>query len=359
MTKLLPDWHGIGLDDRAICIMADSTGNLDVGDTNENTYPMLIRERMRASWGIDGTGFLGTWRSEWTFAGSWTQSIASDLWGQGPYINDAILTPYRGTQKATTSAATATFTIPSWLRETATSVVLYMVDGVSSANFSYSVDGGAWTDTAATWTQNSKMKRVTLSVTPTTSIAIRGATAAGVARTIYLSAVEIKTSTSGATLHDLSASSTMLYDTAENNTSPGNSDAMGFLDLLQPQALVVSYTNDDNGAPYYNLTRIASDLAYITTRQTYGTMLPMPFWGQSRDASTDASHQTGISNTYQAAATSNAYINLYARYGTYATVNGLGYMADTLHPDDDGCREIAQVLWRMLSRGDDCYRCRA
>ena len=72
MTLLLPNWNGIAYNDRVICIMADSTGEGDTfGDVDENSYPMLIREKMRAAWGIDGTGFLGTWRG----------TNGSDEWG--------------------------------------------------------------------------------------------------------------------------------------------------------------------------------------------------------------------------------------------------------------------------------------
>ena len=354
MTLLLPNWNGVAYNDRVICIMADSTGEYDTGTTADNTYPMLIREKMRAAWGIDGTGFLGTWRDEWAFAGTWTGSVPTNLFGQGPYIQS--LQPYGNTQTAAGSSAVATFTLPSWLREPAISVVLYMVDGVSSANFSYSVDGGSWTDTAATWTQNSKMKRVNLAVTPTTSIAVRAANAAGTSATIYLSAIEIKTSLDGATLHDVSSSGDSLSSTAYNNQVGGLADAMGFLDLLQPLATVVSYTNDLDPT-LYDIDRIGTDLDYIVTRSTYGLVIPMMFWGQSRTNA--ATTFPATATVYNSKATSGAYIDLWDRYGDYATVNALGYMADIVHPNDAGSREIARVLWRILSRGDNAYRIRS
>ena len=359
MTLLLPDWNGIDYNDRVICLMADSTGEGDTfGAVDENSYPMLIREKMRAAWGIDGTGFLGTWRGtngsdEWGesgsgFAGTWVESATTDLWGQGPYIQGSNI--YRGTQQGVGSSSVATFTLPGWLREAAISVVLYMVDGVSSNNFSFSVDGGAWTDTAATWTQDSKMKRVNLAVTPASTIAVRAANAAGTSRTIYLSGIEIKTSLDGATLHDVSASAESLASTAFNS---GVADAMGFLDLLQPQATVVSYTND-LADPFYNTTRIGTDLDYIVARSTYGIVIPMMFWGQDRpDAAT---RFPAVAAIYDSKATSGAYIDLWDRYGDYTTVSALGYMADTFHPNDAGSRQIARVLWRMLSRGDNSYR---
>ena len=363
MTLLLPDWNGVAYNDRVVCIMADSTGEADTfGAVDENSYPMLIREKMRAAWGIDGTGFLGTWRGtngsdEWGESGSgfsatgWTGSVPTNLFGQGPYIQS--LQPYGNTQQGVGSTAVATFTLPRWLREPAISVVLYMVDGVSSNNFSYSVDGGAWTDTAATWTQDSKMKRVNLAVTPTSTIAVRAATAAGTSRTIYLSGIEIKTSLNGATLHDVSGSGEGLYSTAYNNAVGGLADAMGFLDLVQPQATVVSYTNDLEGS-LYDIDRIGTDLDYIVARSTYGIVIPMMFWGQDR---TDAATRFPATATvYNSKATSGAYIDLWDRYGNYSTVLGLVYMADTLHPNDAGSRQIAQVLWRMLSRGDNSYR---
>ena len=356
MTLLLPNWNGIAYNDRVICIMADSTGELDEGVTTENTYPMLIREKMRAAWGIDGTGFLGTWRDEWAFTGTWTDSTANDLWGQGPYITG--IYPYVNTQQGVGSGSVATFTLPDWLREAPLSspnvgVILYMVDGASSANFSYSVDGGAWTDTAATWTQDSKMKRVNLAVTPTSTVAVRAANAAGTSATIYLSGIEIKTSLNGATLHDVSASAEGLYSTAYN---AGVADAMGFLDLLQPQATVVSYTND-LADPFYNTTRIGTDLDYIVARSTYGIVIPMMFWGQDRLYADPRFPDTAA--IYDSKATSGAYIDLWDRYGYYANVSTLGYMADTLHPNDAGSREIARVLWRILSRGDNAYRIRS
>ena len=372
MTLLLPNWNGVAYNDRTICIMADSTGEGDTfGAVDENSYPMLIREKMRAAWGISGTGFLGTWRGtngsdEWGLAGSgfsatgWTESATTDLWGQGPYIQGNNVR--RGTQQGVGSTAVATFTLPRWLREAPLSspnvgVILYMVDGVSSNNFSYSVDGGAWTDTAATWTQNSKMKRVNLVVTPTSTIAVRAATAAGTSRTIYLSGIEIKTSLNGATLHDVSGSGEGLYSTAYNNAAGGLADAMGFLDLLQPKATVVAYTNDFDPSFYGDGTRIGTDLDYIVARSTYGLVIPMMFWGQDRtNASTIF---PAAATTYNSKGTSGAYIDLFGTYGDYTAVAALGYMADTVHPNDAGSREIARVLWRYLSRGDNAYRIRS
>ena len=131
---------------------------------------------------------------------------------------------------------------------------------------------------------------------------------------------------------------------------------MGFLDLLQPLATVVSYTNDLDPT-LYDIDRIGTDLDYIVTRSTYGLVIPMMFWGQSRTNA--AVNFPAAATVYNSKATSGAYIDLWDRYGNYATVSALGYMADIVHPNDAGSREIARVLWRILSRGDNAYRIRS
>jgi hypothetical protein len=352
----LTNWEQItSPTDRVVAILADSTGELDAGGTGQ-PWPRLLREKMQRHWGISGTGLLGTWRDEWAFTAggdAWTESANTDTWSKGPYVGGL---PFANTMRATTATMVATWTKPIWVTQPITSFKIYVVDGVSSANFSYRIDGGAWTDVSHTWNQDDSFDIITIPSAVTSTVEIRGGNAVGLNVTMYLTGIECITGT-GATLHDLSASAEGLYSTARS----GNvADLNAWIDVVQPDVLIVSYTNDFS-LTFYNTTRIQLDLQSIVDREApYGYTVPMFFWGQNRGVNEPTPAQlAAVESIYNAAASPNSeYIDLFARYGDYTTVNALGYMADTLHPSDKGSMEIAKVVWSLINRGTGNVRIR-
>lgn len=354
----LTDWENIANPtDRVVAIIGDSVGELDAGGT-VSPYPILIREKMRLKWGISGTGLRGVWTDDWSFTtggNAWTASTNSNTWAKGPYNG---LYEYANTMRASTSSMTATWTKPHWVRSSITSFKFHVVDGAGSANFSYRVDGGSWTNVTNTWSQDDSYDIINVATTVTSTVQIRGANAAGTSVNVYLIGIECITGT-GATLHDITASGEGLYATAR---SGGAADLNAWIDAIQPKLIVVCYTNDLVNT-FWNTTRITDDLQSIVDRQApYGKVIPMPFWGQDRYADgPDDARNTELANIYTAAATASnsEYIDLWARYGNYAAVNALGFMADGLHPSDTGSIEIARVLWALLSRGTGNARFRS
>lgn len=349
----LTNWEQItDPNNRVVAILYDSVGEYDAGGTVP-PFPRLLREKMRRRWGISGTGLLGTWRDEWSFTtggDAWTRSTLADAWGKSPYI---LAATDNGTKRANTATQVATWTKPSWVTQSITSFKIYVVDGPSSGNFSYRIDGGSWADVSHTWNQDNSLDIITISSAVSSTVEVRGANAAGTSVTMYIVGMEFITGT-GATLHDLSASAEGLFSTAR---SGNNADLNAWIDLIQPDLLIVGYTND-MGSAVYDATRIQLDLQSIIDRQApYGYTVPMPFWGQDRiaygDASSDPAWFAATAATYvnAAIASNNEYIDLYTRYGDYATVNALGYMADYLHPSDSGSIEIAKVVWDLIARG--------
>lgn len=344
----LTAWENISsASNRCVVLMGDSTGELDSGTTDENTYPMQIREKMRARWGIQGPGMLGTWRDEWAFTTGgdvWTNGSTSDAWSKGPLIGAFAHTK---TKRADTATKIGTWTKPVWVREAITSFYLWVVDGASSGNFSYSIDGGAYTDVSGTWTQGNALTRILVNSSVTSTVAIRGATAAGVAQTMYLVGIEPITGT-GAQLHDFTASAEAI--TYSVGLPVVSNDPGAFIDLIQPDVLVHMWTNDLQAAWYGSA--IGTNLAYYATRMASngGIIVPMSFWGQDRGA--DNANNAPMAAQYQTAADNagSVHINLFDIYGDYTAVNALGYMADTLHPSDLGSTVVAKNLWRLLGR---------
>ncbi len=358
MTRL-SNWENIAdHSTRVVAVLADSTAELDYG-TSIPPWPQIIREKMKDRWGISGTGFRGNWKSEWSFTSggdAWTSSTQSDSWSKAPYDGGFIANCH--TMLANGSTKTATWTKPSWLTQSITSFKLYVVDGASSGDFAYRIDGGAWTDVSSSWDQNSSLDVITIPSAVSSTVQVRGANAVGTAQNIYLVGLEANTGT-GSTLHDISASAQGLYTTA-NLT--GNADYLAWIDVIQPDIIIVSFTNDLQTS-VYNTTTITNKLQAIATRQQpYGYVVPMPFWGQDRYADgCDDARNTQLAGIYTSNATTNnsEYIDLWARYGNYAAVNGLGYMQDTLHPSDSGGVEIAKLVWPLLARGTGNTRVRS
>ncbi len=346
---------------RVVAVLADSTAALDM-NAGVPTWPILLRDKMKDRWGRSGTGMIGTWVDNWTFTSGgdiWANSLVSDAWSKGPYDGGFIAECH--TMLANGATKTATLTKPTYLTTAITSFKLYVVDGPSSANFSYRIDGGSWTDVSHTWNQDNSLDVITIASAVTSTVEVRGANAAGTAVNLYLVGGELITGT-GATLHDLSASAQGLFSTARSENA---ADYNAWIDVIQPDLIVVCYTNDlASSFGVYNVTRITADLQSIVDRVApYGKVIPMPLWGQDResgDPGVTAARYIEHAGIYTSAAvaSSSEYIDLYARYGDYATVNALGYMADALHLSDLGSIEVANVLWRLLARGTGNARVR-
>lgn len=422
MTALprLTAWEALAPDQRSVALLMDSTGELDSGGPGLPTGH-LLRQRMARRWPMRGAGVRCTWTDDWSFTtggNAWTAAGATDTWNVGPLRG---LNSFTAVMRANTAAKIATWTKPSWFTGDITSFKLGVVDGASSANFSYRIDGGSWTNVSHTWNQNNSLDEITISSAVTSTVEIRGANAAGTAVTMYLVWLEPITGT-GAVVHDMSASGESLFGFERTMLNPLTGevgDGLAWVDVLQPKLTLIMFTNDIGVYDVSGFDYEASLQAVVDRCAPYGKVVPIMYWGQNRDVTftsctttngsaaitgtgfavqhvgipitgtnipasttiatyTDATHVTlshtatgsgsGLTFTghlYEGKAPQQAadvaavatlegapYVDMWTRYGDYDTVNALGYMADTLHPNDAGVREIVMHnLWPLVARG--------
>ena len=372
MTSLT-QWVAASATSKKIAVISDSIGENDA-TYNLTAFPWHVRERLARRWGASSSfGMLGCWHDVWTFAGTWTQATTSDAWDVGVYYNAGV-TPFSGVNLGNAAADIATYTKLGgdhnilWVGEAITGFKLYVVDGASSANFSYSVDGGAWTDvTGVTWGQDNGIEVITIGTAVTSTVEVRGANAAGTAANVYLMGIEPTTAGTGPVLHWLSSGGQDSRQVVRTTSG----DWTAWLDLVQPQVVVWLLVNDlldviwdtgaGNGADYQTRLEAVADVV-----SGYGgSMVLVNYFGHNHSgmdgvtgsppspASSGANSQQ-MATINAAVATSYGFeaIDLYDLVGNFTTTNAAGYLAvDELHPSDPGGEVITQWVWPSLTFG--------
>lgn len=334
----LDAWRALGTNAaHVVACFGDSTTE---GDSTSGPlcWPRQLADRMRARWGTGGPGFQGLWLQEWwSFSGSPTDALSSDVWDSGPYNNNVLNDI---TKRLNTSSDIATYTVRGG---PVSSLILYMVDGPSSANFSVSIDGGSFANVSGTWTQNNAVRKVTVSGPIATSLRVRGANAAGTSVLTYIIGAEPTYGTTGAMIHNLGSAS----EFSALCVRSGSGDWGRWLDLNQPAIATWMWTNDvvSSWTPDHYQTRTETFVDRV--RANGGEAIIMSFGEQSGRSTTDQAELRNR-NSIVATAKSCPYLNFFADWGDYATANAAGYMTGPIHPSVKGCGYIAAKVWGLL-----------
>jgi lysophospholipase L1-like esterase len=347
MSGLEPFWDTFN-DPSTIhwAVYGDSTSEGNIGPTNGG-WVEQVRVLADNRWQRGGDGLHPLNRDSWTLTTSpnaWTKATSSNAWDCGP-MNGSLGSVAASTYLANGASKIATWTKPSAV--TAATFTIYVVDGASAGNFSYSLDGGSnWTDVSETWAANNTIKRVRIPAPVTSTLKVRAANAAGTATNVYLVGGEPHTTNNGFVIHNLAANSEFQFNVVRGGT--GNWHA--FLDLVQPALVSIMFTND---ALLFDPSIFEDELIELADTVTGygGAVLFMNYFEQDRSPENLASMRQITKNV--AAASGMPVVDLYdAVGGGFEVADGLGYMADALHPSDAGAVFIAQQVWPVIARPD-------
>ncbi len=165
---------------------------------------------------------------------------------------------------------------------------LFVVDGASSANFSYRIDGGAWTNVSHTWNQNNSLDTITIDSPVTSTVEVRAANAAGNAVAVYLAGIAVYAQSGGLVVHNLGKRS----DTIITFTCSTSGDWGEWLDLVQPDLVIIE--DSSHGVYVNNPTAFAVDLNQLVDRvQAYADVVffVIPEQNNGRDVTMQTNYQ--------------------------------------------------------------------
>ncbi len=347
----LPIWDAIdpGSSARTCALIGSSTlkGTLAAPD---NGVAGRLRTLASSRWG-GGTGpILAT-----DFA-IVTYTSGGDAWATVASGATGDASPVGGVRSASGSTKIATFTraMPAGFR-------IRIVDGTSAAQFAYSIDGGAYTNTTGiTYTANNAIKTTADVTTPVTStLAIRAANAAGASAQVYLLEVEpIESNTAqfinacedGATASDMSRNTHSYLD--------------AWLTLHTEIDLVVcGFTNDSRFDIWVNAAtfRAAFDNLLNACTSIGADLLPLIWFGRGTSPYTTfpLANQDAIRTEVRDLASDNGLpvIDLRDYYSTGEAAFAAGMVMDELganvHATSTGLDFVADKIWRQINRNAD------
>lgn len=319
-------------------------------------YPEILRQLMTKKWASGGYGFYGTWRSHWVYtsgANAWdtSQGGSSKPWNIGPYdggimdVNTKVVIGNTASKIATWYRYS--YQWPAQLYSEGgpaiDSFTLWVVDSTGSGTFSYSIDGGAWTNVSYSWSNNNTLARITINSPIANNLRVRGANAAGTATNLYLVGIEPKVSTPGSLVHNMGAASEFTFSSIRLD----NSKWGGWLDIIKPKVATIIYTNDlDFGwdsTSYQNRLQAFIDKVAANGGET----IIITMWGQN---GRNAANYTAQRSIHQNLANVNNlyHLNLYDLVGDFSAAQAAGLISDNLHPNNNGYARIADYLWSYL-----------
>lgn len=325
-----------------------------VGDINTTIggWPEQIRQLAATRWGNGGDGFHYNTRN-WTYTtagNAWTNSTTSDAWDSGIF--------QAGTKLANGSAKVATWTKPAAL--TVASFEIVIVDGATSANFAYRIDGGAWTDTTFTLAQNNGQKRLRVNSPITSTLDVRGANAAGTGVNCYLLGMMPYTKSPGLIIDNVSLDGQLLQ--FQERTTSGQAHA--YISDMQPKLATVMFTNDVISG-FWNQSTYQTNMQNFCDAITAqgGSVLFINYFEQQRSAPDGGTvNQAQLRAATKAAAVAKGMpcLDLYDLVGDNAAAQAAGYMdSNPLHATDAGCAFIAQQVWKLIASSGRGWKAKA
>lgn len=339
------------------------------GQGGHGSWWELVRDRLanikglgpRLSVGLRGTwlGIVGSNKTEWTFNGSWSTTASTDAWDKAPYGGSAI----GGSQYGSGSDKSAIWTKQAWMPP----VVGFHVDWIdytNGGNWSYRIDGGAWTANGQTIAHGNAYKRFYVASAVASTVEIRcadtGGTAAGCCP-VGIEPFEIAPQgASGFILHDIAINGSQLHELVATTSG----DRMAFFDSvvlgtgspIAPTPNVGVINCNINDVTLASTSGWNTDLGKLNTR--VGPLGPVGFisdW-EANTASYNQTQQTNYraqtKTTAAAFGTPAKVLDLYdawAALGFTANAGAVaaGFLAaDGIHQSSAGNIDIAaRVYW--------------
>lgn len=236
----------------------------------------LLSGGLRGVW-LGLIGSVAT--SDWTFTGAWTAVTSTDAFDKAPYgaVSPAV------TQYGNGSGLVATWTKSRILRPVV-GFAIYWVDYTSGGNWSYRVDGGAWTAMGQTLANDNKLCKFYVNTPIVSTVDIRCANAAGTGVGCLPVGIEpvYSTATDGLIVHNVAVNGSKLNQLCATTSG----DRMAFFDSVKlgtgsplsptPNAgVIVMHIND---VALNNTTTWNTDITTFNTRMsplgTVGIMSP-------------------------------------------------------------------------------------
>lgn len=303
---------------------------------------LTVHAGLQPIWRTAEKPYIGAW----TLAGTWNNP-ASNVYAQGPFAGAVF--GAKNMITATTATDIATWTRPSDVPVTEFEIVFVDGAGSGASNFSYSVDnGGSWLDIPMSRPATPAMVRHTVSgVSDPDNIKIRAADASGAAASIPgLFGIEARSGSTGLAVHNVGRGSAGLCTAFGNVTSQSSPRQWNtWFDLVQPELTIILISNDGDLNDEADYRWSLDDV--LTKLTVYGDVLVMGVFDQ--DGRDDAWEATKREITAEIVANhGQGYIDLRARWGTYAEANAAGFMDDALHPSTLGGSNIAATIHRYL-----------
>lgn len=337
-----------------------------VGDsTSERGWGRILRDLMKPRWGYGGLGFrhmgkydttaygstdLGPSVSEWAATGSWTKGSSTDAWNISP-ITGGVNTNC-GTWHASGSSLIQTWTKPNNCPPI-TSFDIHVADGASAADFSYSIDGGTYTNVPTqTWSHGNALKVITISSSVNSTVAVRAANAAGTAVDLYMVGIEPHCATTGVRVHEICAGGAFSSQSIRTSDT-GNWHA--WFDSVQPQLCFVLFINDSafwSGSNPANFQQRLDDFGAMVTGYG-GTVIYFSYfmWGVGTNPIQATQDDKRARELAVAKKYGGNYFDLNALTGgDHATELASGYFnsADEIHPSAKGMRIMANHAWNQI-----------
>ncbi len=327
-----PD-EGDGGTGSAVEIAAELLGN--------SPYGPLIGPGVRPAW----RGMAAQSGTEWSDAGTWTATATTDAFDKWFFGTQAFYGAH-GT------GSTATWTKPAgWARPIVAFAVYYVDytgagDGSSAGNWSYQIDGGAWTNMGQTVSHDNNLKKLYVAAGVNSTITFRQADASGANAGMLICAVEPYyvnplTAPQGVIAHDLGRDGNFFVAFVES----GSGDELAWFDSCvlqnsapnhQPSIVLTQFTND--AALFGGITgaQWTAALQTIYNRvHSYATYIPLNVFDQNGRTANLATYRAAT-KTFVASTPGTYYFDTYDAWSAlgitgWSAANAQGFMYDSLH----------------------------
>jgi lysophospholipase L1-like esterase len=304
-----------------------------------NVWAQRLQKALQTQFGYHGTGFIAPYNA----LGSITiNSGCVNVNSLGPY--QTVGTSFSSLYQCAGSSNTAT--ISSFYGDTLK--VYYATSTDSGSGFTVAIDGGSATTYGAATSGSVTAATASISATAGWHTAVITFPASG---NCYLAGIEWTYGTTGVTL---------------DNYGHGSAVMGAFGATTSTQMAFLNYANGGSGDNLYVISLGVNDFGGGTTLANYQSYLSniisyiQTNWPQAGIVILDQGNVGEASGGFTQAqyraierstALSNGlgYLSVADRWGSYSNANSMGLMfTDTIHPNDAGHRDIAQMVLNQL-----------